>query len=260
MTAEPVSTPSFRPAVRADLSAALRAGLTDFLVHPIPGLIFASVYIAIGYAIFASLFIMGEAWLAIPFVVAFPLIAPFAAAGLYEVSRRRELGESVTLRAVMLTVWRQRGRDMGWMAFTVLFVLWIWIYQVRFLLAIFLSRLSFSSLDGFVNLVFQTSQGWAFLVVGTIVGGALATALFSLTVIAMPLLLDRDVDFITAMIRSVQTVLASPFIMLAWGLLIAALLVVSMAPGLLGLLVTLPVFGHATWHLYRRLGRKLSEV
>ncbi|MEO0636339.1 MAG: DUF2189 domain-containing protein [Pseudomonadota bacterium] len=253
MTSQANTARRFRAATVADLRYALKSGLADFVAHPVPGLIFATVYIAIGYAIAGSLFIMGEAWLAIPFFVAFPLIAPFAAAGLYEVSRRRETAEPVTLRAVMLTVWRQRGRDMGWMAFTVLFIMWIWIYQVRLLLAIFLSRLSFSSLEGFTELVFQTSQGWAFLIVGTVVGAALATALFSATVIAMPLLLDRDVDFVTAMIRSVQTVLDSPLVMLGWGLFTAAALIVSMLPALGGLLFSLPIFGHATWHLYRSL-------
>ncbi|MEO0496003.1 MAG: DUF2189 domain-containing protein [Pseudomonadota bacterium] len=247
------TAPDFRPANMSDLKAALNAGLRDFLARPLIGLLFASVYIVIGYAIFGSLFILQEAWLAIPFIMAFPLFAPFAAAGLYEVSRRRELGETATLGEVMLTVWQQRGRDMGWMAFTVLFVLWIWIYQVRLLLAIFLSRLAFSSLDNFFELVFQTSQGWGFLIVGTLIGAALATVLFSVTVIAMPLLLDRDIDFITAMIKSVQTVLASPIVMLGWGFGLAVALTASMVPALLGLCLTLPVAGHATWHLYRGL-------
>jgi uncharacterized membrane protein len=251
--AQPQSVPDFRKADLSDFKAALKAGFSDFIAHPLPGMIFAGIYIAMGYAIFGSLFIKDEVWLAIPFILAFPLFAPFAAAGLYEVSRRRELGEDVTLSAVMLKVWQQRGRDMGWMAFTVLFVSWIWIYQIRLLLALFLSRMSFSSFEGLWNLLFQTSQGWAFLIVGTIVGAALATALFSLTVIAMPLLMDRDVDFITAMVKSVQTVVASPVYMLAWGFLIAAMLMVSMVPALLGLIFTLPLLGHATWHLYRRL-------
>jgi uncharacterized membrane protein len=91
------------------------------------------------------------------------------------------------------------------------------------------------------------------LAVGTIVGAAFALVLFATNVVSLPMLLDREVDFVTAMIVSVRSVLASPAVMLGWAALIAAALFLSMVPAFLGLLLTLPVLGHASWHLYRRL-------
>jgi uncharacterized membrane protein len=104
----------------------------------------------------------------------------------------------------------------------------------------------------FLGMLLSTPEGLMFLVVGNAVGAVLALVLFSLTVISFPLLLDRDLDFITAMITSVQTVLRNPVPMLTWGLIIVVDLVFSAIPMFLGLIFTLPVVGHATWHLYRR--------
>jgi uncharacterized membrane protein len=101
--------------------------------------------------------------------------------------------------------------------------------------------------------VLTTNEGLLFLMVGNLIGAALSLILFSLTVVSFPLLLDRDVDFITAMITSVRAVVASPVPMVGWAAVIVVLLIVSSLPFFLGLVVTLPVLGHATWHLYRRI-------
>jgi uncharacterized membrane protein len=98
-----------------------------------------------------------------------------------------------------------------------------------------------------------TNEGLLFLAIGNAVGAALSLILFSLTVVSFPLLLDRDVDFVTAMITSVRAVVMSPVPMIGWAAVIVVLLIVSALPYFLGLLVTLPVLGHATWHLYRRI-------
>jgi uncharacterized membrane protein len=100
--------------------------------------------------------------------------------------------------------------------------------------------------------VYLTPNGLMMLAVGTAVGAVFATVLFSITVVSLPLLLDREVDFVTAMIASFQTVQQNPLVMLGWGAMIAGLLFVAMLPGFLGLFVVLPVLGHASWHLYRR--------
>ncbi len=102
-------------------------------------------------------------------------------------------------------------------------------------------------------MILTTPEGLAFLAVGHVVGAALALGVFSLTVVSFPLLLDRDVDFITAMITSVKAVTTSPVPMLAWGAIVAIVLMVSAAPMFLGLTITLPILGHTTWHLFRRL-------
>jgi len=96
-------------------------------------------------------------------------------------------------------------------------------------------------------------EGLLFLAIGTAVGALLSLILFSLTVVSFPLLLERDVDFVTAMVTSVRAVVTSPLPMIGWAAVIVVLTIVSALPYFLGLVVTLPVLGHATWHLYRRI-------
>lgn len=242
-----------KAATMEDLKFSLINGVRDFRRYPAMSMFFGFVYVVTGYLIVYGLFYTGQIWLTIPLIIGFPLIAPFIAAGLYDISRRLESEQNITFGEVLLVVWEQRTRELGWMAFTVLFIFWIWVYQVRLLLAIFLSRLSFSSFERFTDIVFYTSQGWGFLAIGTIVGAGLFVILFSVTVIGMPILLDREIDFVTAMITSVKTVLQSPLVMLLWGAAIGLILIVSMIPAFLGLLISLPILGHSTWHLYRRL-------
>jgi uncharacterized membrane protein len=167
-------------------------------------------------------------------------------------SRRREAGEPVTLAGIWATV-RSRS-EIGWMAFVTLFIFMIWMYQVRLLIALILGiNASFASLQQFITVVLTTSEGLLFLAIGNAVGAALSLILFSLTVVSFPLLLDREVDFVTAMVTSVRAVVTSPLPMIGWAAVIVVLLIVSSIPYFLGLLVTLPVLGHATWHLYRRI-------
>ena len=235
-----------------DLADALKAGINDFLQAPLYGLFFGGVFAAGGLLAIVLLSQFGELWLIIPIGIGFPLIGPFAAAGLYEISRRLEAGEKLTWSGVLVFVFRQREGQLGWMAFVVLFVFWIWLYQIRILIALFLGFKSPSTIAGFANVVTTTQEGMLFLAVGTMVGAVLALALFSITVIAMPLLIDSQRDFVTAMITSVKTVTKNPAVMICWGAIVVALAFVALAPAFVGLLVVFPVLGHATWHLYRR--------
>jgi uncharacterized membrane protein len=140
------------------------------------------------------------------------------------------------------------------MAFVTLFVFVAWMYQVWLLIALLLGpRVSFSTINEFLAVVLTTNAGLLFLVIGNLVGAVLSLILFSLTVVSFPLLLDREVDFVTAMVTSVRAVVASPLPMIGWAAVIAMLLIISALPYFLGLLVTLPVLGHTTWHLYRRI-------
>ncbi|MHB0953733.1 MAG: DUF2189 domain-containing protein [Allorhizobium sp.] len=235
-----------------DVKAALAEGWKDFARYPLFGLFFGGIYALGGLFIVIMLAYYHLPWMIIPIAIGFPLIGPFVAVGLYEISRRYEADEPVTWRGVLAEVFRQRERQLSWMAFAVLFIFWIWIYQVRLLLALFLGFKIPASLAAFMTVVTTTPEGILFLVVGTIVGAVLATILFTLTVISMPLLLERDLDFVTAMITSVRTVVESPAAMLCFGFIVAAAAILAMVPAFAGLLVVLPVLGHATWHLYRR--------
>lgn len=233
-----------------DIGEALKRGWRDFVRAPLYGLFFGGVFALGGIAIYLLLVVYDAPWMIIPLAIGFPLIGPFVAAGLYEVSRRLATGTPLSWRAVLVTVFRQRERQLGWMAFVVLFIFWVWLYQARILLAIFMGFSAPSSLDKFLAVVVSTQSGLSFLAVGTLVGLVLALILFSVTVFAMPMLLDTEVDFVTATVTSLRAVLASPLPMLGWGVVVTVLTLVALAPMFLGLLVILPVLGHATWHLY----------
>lgn len=248
----PKKPPEIRGVAFSDVRWALSQGLRDFASAPLYGLFFGGVYVAGGMIILAALTVFDMPWMIIPIAIGFPLIGPFVAVGLYEVSRRRAAREPLVVREVLGVVIDQRHRQLGWMAFVVLFIFWIWIYQARLLLALFLGFKSFATIGEFLRVITMTESGIGFLATGTLVGAALAFVLYSATVIAMPLLLDRDVDFITAMITSFKTVFAHPGPMLAWGIIIAVLTILALVPAFLGLIVVLPVLGHATWHLYER--------
>lgn len=237
------------PLTLADVRDALRLGLRDFARAPLFGLFFGGIYAAGGILLYLLLVHYRSAWLILPLAVGFPLIGPFVAAGLYEVSRRLGRGEPLSWGEVLTVTIRQSRRELGWMAFVVLFIFWIWLYQVRLLVALFLGFQGFASIDGFLVALTQ-SDGIAFLMTGTAVGAALAFVLFCSTVVAMPLLLHRDIDFISALINSWRSVFENLPAMLLFGLVVAVLTFIAMLPMFLGLVLILPVLGHATWHLY----------
>lgn len=244
--------PVVRPVAATDIAEALVEGLRDFQALPFYGLCFGGLYAAGGIAIMLCFTAFGMVYLVYPLAAGFALIGPFVAIGLYEISRRRERGEPVSFGAIWSAV-RSRS-EIGWMAFVTLFVFVVWMYQVRLLIALLLGlHASFSSIQEFMTVVLTTNEGLLFLGIGNAVGAVLSLILFSLTVVSFPLLLDRDVDFVTAMVTSVRAVVTSPLPMITWAAVIVMLLIVSALPYFLGLLVTLPVLGHATWHLYRRL-------
>jgi uncharacterized membrane protein len=243
----------------ADVVEALVRGLRDFQALPLFGLLFGALYAGGGMLIVLSVTAFGMVYLAYPLAAGFALIGPFVAIGLYEVSRCREAGRVPTLGGIWRTM-RSRS-EIGWMAFVTLFIFILWMYQARLLVALFLGvNASFPSLQEFIATVLTTSEGLIFLMIGNLIGAALALILFSLTVVSFPLLLDRDADFVTAMITSVRAVVTSPVPMVGWAVVIVVLLVVSALPLFLGLLVTLPVLGHATWHLYRRAVAPVAAV
>ncbi len=252
MTEHTLPPASSIPAVRQvsidDLRAALRAGWTDFRRAPLFGLAFSSVYVAGGLVLYAVFLASGQSWWFIPIAVGFPLLAPFAASGLYEVSRRIEAGEPLAWNAVAGCLLAQRDRQAPSMAMVVMLAFMFWVFVAHTIFALFFGM---RPITGSTWEMLLTPAGLQMLALGSVIGGVMALTLFALTVISLPLLLDREVDFITAMITSVQAVMQSPVTMLVWAGIIAGLLFLAMLPWFLGLLVVLPVLGHASWHLYR---------
>lgn len=251
-TYQPIQSLAIETLDQTHLTQALRNGWHDLTRNPLLSLFFGGIATAFGLVFLAGLIYFDRLWMVVPAGVGFPLVAPFLAAGLYDMSRRYETGASFSTRDIFTVIFQQQRREFGWMAFVVLFVFWVWIYQVRLLLALFLQWESFSDLSEFVAIL-TTPNGIAFLAVGTCVGAVIASILFSITVISMPLLLHREIDFVSAMILSLMSVRKNARILLIWGLVIALMTFLALLPGLLGLLVIFPLLGHASWHLYRQL-------
>ncbi len=233
----------------ADLRAALVTGWRDFRSEPAYGLFFAGIFVAGGLALTYFLVARGEFTWAIPAAAGFPLIAPFTAVGLYEVSRRRELGLPMSWLAILGAV-RGRGDEqilaMGVIIF-VAFGFWVIVAHVIFSIAIVEAGAGSESLD-----FLFTRPGLVMLLIGSAVGAIMALAFYAVTVVSLPMLVDREVDFLTAVFTSLKAFRENSAVLLAWAVLIAALLFIALLPAFLGLLVVLPVLGHATWHVYRR--------
>ncbi|MDO5529204.1 MAG: DUF2189 domain-containing protein [Paracoccus sp. (in: a-proteobacteria)] len=235
-----------------DIGASLRAGLRDFLRAPAFGLFFSAFYVLGGVVMALVAFAAGQEWWLIPFIVGFPLIAPFAAVGLYEVSRRIEAGEPLIWREVMGTVFAQKDRQLPSMAMVILLMFMFWVFVAHTIFALFMGASSLTNITSSPAILFEGRGLWM-LALGTLIGAGFAAVLFSFTVVGLPLLLEREVDFITAIITSMRAVMGNPVVMAVWAFIIAALLFAAIIPWFLGLLVVMPVLGHASWHMYRAL-------
>lgn len=232
----------------ADLRRALAAGWRDFLDYPAFGLFFSAIHVAAGIFLYVVLIEWGS-WVWLVPAAGFPLLAPFTAVGMYEASRRREAGLPPDWRAVLGAV-RGRGDGQVLGVGVVAFVIFcFWVILGHGIFYIFLSQAGMTT----ESMAFlATVPGALMLLVGSAVGAMFALLIFALTVTSLPMLVDRDIDCITAMVASVQVVRANRAVMLCWALFIAVMLFAAMAPLFIGLLLVLPLFAHASWHLYRR--------
>lgn len=191
-----------------------------------------------------------------PLAAGFAIVAPFIASGFYVVSQRLENesphgNQTLSWSVVLGTTKSMFNRDLGWMALVTGFSLIIWM-DIAALLSFGFMGFQLFSFSELLNLIFNTPAGWLFLVIGNAAGAIIAFCVFSYSVISIPILFDRDIDFITAMLTSVRFVILNFKVMLVWCATIGILVGLSILSGLVGLLVVLPILGHASWHLYRR--------
>lgn len=235
----------------SDIRAALVAGWRDFIRAPHYGLFFACFYVVGGWLIYWSFTAKGQLVWSLAAGAGFPILGPFVACGLYEVSRRLEVGEALNRTQIFTVIFRQKDRQIPSMAAVIVVFFLFWNFLAHMIFALFLGTATLTNISSSLA-VFASVQGLTMLAVGSSVGAVFATLLFSLTVVSLPMLLEREVDFVTAMLTSVGVVTENPVVMLGWGALIAVLLFFGMVTGFLGLFVVLPILGHATWHLYRR--------
>ena len=252
VSAQPAAAaPVIRVLAPADLSAALAAGWRDLTRAPLFGLFFAGVYVLGGWMLVWALTASGQVWWTIPITLGFPLLGPFIATGFYEISRRLARGEPLDWPGVLGVILRQKDRQVPSIAAVIVVFFLFWNFLAHMIFALFMGLQVMTNISSSFD-AFLTPNGLAMIVVGTLVGAVFSGLLFSLTVVALPMLLDREVDFVTAMLTSLAVVRRNPGVMLGWGVLIAVLLFAGMVPAFLGLLVVLPLLGHASWHLYTR--------
>ncbi len=238
-----------RDLTMSDVTASLRAGLRDFRRAPQFGLFFSAVYVVGGF--FMLWVGAGHVTWTLATSLGFPLLAPFAAAGLYEVSRRMERDEPLEWIAVLGIVWNERTRQLPWLGAIIVIYFLFWTFLAHMIFALFMGLSTMTNVSQSFD-VFLTPNGLMMIGVELIIGAILAFVLFSLTVVSLPLVLHREVDFVTAMLTSMQVVRENPVVMFVWASIIAVLSLLALLPWFLGLMIVLPVLGHATWHLYRR--------
>ena len=237
----------------SDLGDALRLGWEDFNAIPTHAVVLCVIYPIIGLVLFRL--VLGHSLLPLlfPLAAGFTLIGPFAALGLYELSRRRERGEEAAAWDAMHVLSAPSfGAILGLGTF--LFVLFaIWIAAADAIYIATFGNAPAASIPDFATRVLTTPEGWSLIIIGCGVGFLFAVVALCISVVSFPLMLDRHATAIDAIRTSLQAVKKNPITMAAWGLIVAVLLAVGSLPFFVGLAVVLPVLGHATWHLYRKV-------
>jgi uncharacterized membrane protein len=254
---ENIYAPSSLPAVRkitfADLRDALAKGWADFMHTPTHAFVLAVIYPVIGLFLFRLTFGYNLLPLLFPLAAGFALVGPFAALGFYEISRQRERGMDPSWWSIQNFVsHRLRGAilELGALLMVIFFG---WILTANAIFENIFGEEPVTSLSAFVHQVFETPEGLTLIIAGNLIGFLFALLCFCVSVVSFPLLVDRDVSAPAAIVTSLKAIATNPLTMLAWAAFIVAALIVGSLPALLGLTIVLPVLGHASWHLYRRV-------
>ena len=245
--------PEVRQIGIADLKDVLARGFGDFAAYRTDVIFLCVVYPVIGLILGRLAFGYGTLPLLFPLASGFALIGPFAAVGLYEMSRRREQGGNVAWPDAFGVIGSRSFGAIVVLGLLLIIIFLLWLIAAESIYEITLGPEPPAALGSFVRDVLTTRAGWALIVVGCGVGFLFAVVALVISVVSFPLLLDREVGLGTAVWTSVRAVLVNPVPMAAWGLIVSAGLVIGSIPLFLGLIIVMPVLGHATWHLYRKV-------
>ena len=252
-TQDAAAGPVIRHITLSDLHQALRSGWEDFKAIPSHAIILCVIYPVLGLLLARAVFGYAVVPLLFPLAAGFALLGPFAALGLYELSARRERGEEPSAWDALDVL---RSPSFGAMLGlgTLLFALFVtWVATAQ---AIYIAVFGYegpASASDFVHRVFTTPQGWWLIVVGCGVGFLFALVALCISVVSFPMMLDRHASAGEAMVTSLRVAAKNPGTIAAWGLTVAVLLFFGSLPFFLGLAVVIPLLGHATWHLYRKV-------
>ena len=245
--------PEIRTIAVADLAYAVRRGVEDFSAKPSHVIFLTVIYPVVGLMLARMTTDSALMPLFFPLVAGFALLGPFAALGLYELSRRRERGEEPHWSDALHVAKSPSFGSIVGLGAILMLVFVGWLLAAHWLATSMLGGFDMDNYAHFIRQVLTTEQGWTMIVVGNLVGLMFAFVAFAISVVSFPLLLEHNVGIAAAVATSLRAVAANPLIMALWGLFVAVVLALASLPLFIGLAVAMPILGHATWHLYRRV-------
>ncbi len=236
-----------------DLREALDKGIEDFKAYRTDVMFLCIIYPVVSAVLIHAAFNQGMLALLFPLAAGFALVGPVAAIGLYEMSRRRERGLEASWTDAFGVLRAPYFGPVAVLGLILLALFLLWLAAAHIIYLATLGPQPPASLAGFASDVLTTQAGWTMAVVGMAVGFVFAVIVLTISVVSFPLLIDRPVGLGVAVGTSLRAVAANPDTMAVWGLIVAGGLLLGSLPAFLGLIIVLPVLGHATWHLYRRV-------
>jgi len=238
---------------RTDLLDALSKGLDDFSAIPSHAVILCLIFPIAGIVLYRLTLGYDVLSLFFPIAAGFALVGPFAAIGFYELSRRREQGLDVFWTDAFDALKSPSIGAIGALGLLLMIIFLVWLAVAQAIYVATFGYVPAASITDFFRQVLTTPAGWMLIIVGNGVGLLFAILVLTISVVSFPLLLDRDVGVAVAVLTSVRAVFANPMTMAMWGLIVAGLLLIGSLPLFIGLTVAMPLLGHSTWHLYRKV-------
>lgn len=253
MASTGIERPQIRTLEFKDLNDILRKGYDDFAAHPTHRFFLTLMFPVIGLIMVR--YALGDDLLSLvfPLLAGFTLIGPFAAIGMYGLSRRHETHPAKTWRGASDAFRSASIVPILILGLILTAIFFTWLSAAQGIYDFTLGGMAFASLGHFIDVLFGTKAGWTLIIVGNSVGALFAIAVLTISVVSFPMLVDKHVGVVTAIETSFRAVAANAKIMGAWGIIVAACLVAGFIPLMIGLTVVFPVLGHATWHLYRKV-------